>query len=58
MPMKFSGWYNWIIMALIMTKSPTVWVPLRMPEMHISMVAVRPAVKITACPVLSSASEV
>ena len=45
-------------MALIMTKSPTVLVPLRTPSAHISMVAVRPTVKITACPALSTASEV
>jgi hypothetical protein len=45
-------------MALIKTKSPTVLRPLRTPIAHISMVAVRPAVKIAACPVLRSASEV
>ena len=45
-------------MALIMTKSPTVLCPLRTPNAHIIMVAVRPAVKINACPVLRSASEV
>ena len=45
-------------MALIMTKSPTVLVPLRMPIAHITMVAVRPMVKITACPALSTASDV
>ena len=45
-------------MALTMTKSPTVLVPLRTPIAHISMVAVSPAVKITACPALSTASEV
>ena len=35
-------------MALIITKSPTVCVPLRIAKAHISMVAVNPAVKITA----------
>ena len=45
-------------MALTMTKSPTVLLPLRTPIAHISMVAVRPMVKMTACPVLRTASEV
>jgi len=45
-------------MALTMTKSPTVLVPLRTPMAHIAMVAVSPQVKISACPVLSTASEV
>ena len=45
-------------MALIMTKSPTVLVPLRTPIAHITMVAVRPAVKMIACPALRTASDV
>ena len=45
-------------MALTMTKSPTVFCPLRTPIAHISIVAVRPAVKMMACPVLRTASEV
>ena len=44
-------------MALIMTKSPIVWVPLRMPNTHSTMAAVRPTVKIVAWPALSTASE-
>ena len=44
-------------MALISTKSPTVLVPLRMPEMHIAMTSVRPMVKMTPCPEFSTARD-
>jgi hypothetical protein len=44
-------------MALIMTKSPMVLVPLLIPVTHSTIVAVRPIAKIVACPALSTASE-
>ena len=45
-------------MALIITKSPTVLVPARMPSTHSTIAAPSPTVKIAACPALSTASEV
>ncbi len=45
-------------MALISTKSPTVLVPAWISKAHITMAAASPKVKITACPALSTASEV
>ena len=58
MPMKFNGVYSWIIIALIITKSPTVLVPARMPRTQSTMAAARPSVNNTACPALSTAREV
>ena len=44
-------------MALIMTKSPIVWVPALIPKTHNPIVTVRPTVKIAAWPALRTASE-
>ena len=46
MPMKFSGWKSWIIIALTSTKSPIECVPERMPAIDIIITAVMPIVKI------------
>ena len=48
---------RWIIIALIMTKSPTVLVPALTPQAHSTITAPRPAVKIAAWPLLSTASD-
>ena len=45
-------------MALTSTKSPMVLVPAMTPRAAITMATPMPAVKITACPALSQASEV
>ena len=45
-------------MALTITKSPTVLVPALISKAHMTIAAASPTVKITACPALSTASEV
>ena len=45
-------------MALIITKSPTVLVPARMPNAHSTIAAASPIVNSAAWPALSTASDV
>ena len=58
MPMKLSGMNSCSSRALTSTKSPTVLRPAATSSPAITMHSVSAMVKITACPVLRTASEV
>ncbi len=58
MPMKLSGMNSCSISALTITKWPTVLLPAATSSPAITMTPVSAMVKITAWPVLSTASEV